>query len=164
MQQGETDFLAILHTLAEHRVEFIVVGGISAVLQGRPLATFDLDVVHSLSSQNIQQLLKALDELGASYRTAGRPSLKPDASHLASSVHQLLITRFGPLDLLGSIGKGHGYDELLTNSQFMQVGPSLGVRVLDLPMVIQTKEETAREKDTAVLAILRRTLQEKQRS
>jgi hypothetical protein len=45
----------------------------------------------------------------------------------------------------------------------MQVGPKLDVSVLDLSMVIQTKEETAREKDAAVLAILRRTLQEKQR-
>jgi len=163
MQQGETDFLAILQSLAEHRVEFIVVGGISAVLQGAPIATFDLEVVHSLSSENVQRLLIALDELGASYRAAGRPSLKPDASHLASSGHQLLITRFGPLDLLGSIGKGRGYDELLTNSQLMQVGPNLDVRVLDLSMVIQTKEEVAREKDVAVLAILRRTLQERQR-
>jgi hypothetical protein len=163
MQQAEPDFLAILQSLAEHRVEFIVVGGISAVLQGAPIATFDLDVVHSLSSENIQRLLKVLDELGASYRTAGRPSLKPDASHLASSGHHLLITRFGPLDLLGSIGKDRGYDELLTNSHVMQVGPNLDVRVLDLSMVIQTKEETAREKDAAVLAILRRTLQEKQR-
>lgn len=163
MQQGQTDFLAILRSLAEHRVEFIVVGGISAVLQGAPIATFDLDVVHSLSSENVRRLLKALEELGASYRTEGSRNLKAEASHLASSRHQLLMTRFGPLDLRGSIGKGRGYDELVTNSQVMQIGRGLDVRVLDLSMVIQTKEETAREKDFAVLAILRRTLQEKQR-
>jgi hypothetical protein len=45
------DFLAILRSLAQHEVEFIVVGGISAVLQGAPIATFDLDVVHSRSSE-----------------------------------------------------------------------------------------------------------------
>jgi hypothetical protein len=163
MQQGETDFIAILQSLAEHHVEFMVVGGISAVLQGAPIATFDLDVVHSLNAENIQRLLKALDELDASYRTVGRPSLKPDASHLGSSGHQLLITRFGPLDIPGSIGKGRKYDDLLTSSQVMQAGPNLEVRVLDLSMVIQTKEETASEKDTAVLPILRRTLEEKQR-
>lgn len=125
MQQAETDFLAILSILAEHRVEFIVVGGISAVLQGAPIATFDLDVVHSLGSENVRRLLKALAELGASYRTEGSRNLKPDASHLASSGHQLPMTRFGPLDLLGSIGKGRRYDELVTNSQVMQIGRGL---------------------------------------
>ncbi|MGH9447686.1 MAG: hypothetical protein ACRD3O_18445 [Terriglobia bacterium] len=50
----ETDFLAILRVLAEDCVDFIVVGGISAVLQGAPIATFDLDVVHSRTEGNVQ--------------------------------------------------------------------------------------------------------------
>jgi hypothetical protein len=159
----ENDFLAILRSLAEHRVDFIVVGGIAAVLQGAPIATFDLDVVHSLGSENVQKLLKALEDLNASYRTAGSRNLKPDSSHLSSPGHQLVMTRFGPLDLLGVIGKDRGYDELLTNSQVMQIGPGLEVRVLDLSVVIKTKEETAHEKDLAMLAILRRTLDERER-
>ena len=163
MQQAETDYLAILNSLAERQVEFIVVGGVSAVLQGAPIATFDLDVVHSLSAENVQKLLKALDELNASYRTGGNRNLKPEPSHFSSPRRQLLMTRFGPLDLLGSIGKDRRYEELLTESRLMPIGSGLEVRVLDLSMVIKTKEETAHEKDVAVLAILRRTLEEKKR-
>jgi hypothetical protein len=37
------------------------------------------------------------------------------------------------------------------------------VRVLDLPALIRVKEETARDKDLAVPAILRRTLEERSR-
>jgi hypothetical protein len=157
----ETDFLAILHILAEARVEFIVVGGISAVLQGAPIATFDLDVVHSRTPHNIGKLLAALDRLGAYYRSAGQRERRPDESHLSSAGHQLLMTRFGPLDVLGSIGKGRDYDNLLDGSVILEVGEGLQVRVLDLPAVISTKEETGQEKDKATLAILRRTREEK---
>ncbi|MGH9407760.1 MAG: hypothetical protein ACRD3D_18210 [Terriglobia bacterium] len=163
MQYPETDFLAILSSLAERQVEFIVVGGVSAVLQGAPIATFDLDVVHSLSSENVRKLLVTLEALNASCRTPGSRNVKPEPSHLSSSRHQLLMTRFGPLDLLGSIGRDRRYNDLLADSLAMEIGSGLQVQVLDLSTVIETKEETAHEKDTAVLAILRRTLEEKKR-
>ena len=47
MKKPKPDFLAILQTLVVHRVDFVVVGGICAVLHGAPIATFDLDLVHS---------------------------------------------------------------------------------------------------------------------
>src|SRR5208337_4293546 len=94
------DYLAILKTLRPHGVDFIIVGGVCAVLHGAPLATFDLDVVHSREPDNLARLMAALDELDAPYRIHGRHHRKPGASPLASAGHQLLMTRFGPLDLL----------------------------------------------------------------
>jgi hypothetical protein len=52
VSKPKPDFLAILQTLAHHKVEFIVVGGVCAVLQGAPISTFDLDLVHSRASDN----------------------------------------------------------------------------------------------------------------
>jgi hypothetical protein len=41
-------FLDILRVLSRHRVEFILVGGVAAILEGAPVSTFDLDImVHS---------------------------------------------------------------------------------------------------------------------
>lgn len=163
MPAAENDLVAILRTLAESRVDFIVVGGIAAVLQGAPIATFDLDVVHSRAPDNIRCLLGALTKLDARYRASGQQHLRPDESHLSSPGHQLLMTRFGPLDLLGSIGKGYDYDALVKDSAPIEIGPQLEARVLSLRAVIRTKEETAHEKDAASLAILRRTLEELER-
>ena len=146
-----------------HRVNFVVVGGICAVLHGAPVATFDLDVVHSRDPANIRRLLKALRMLEARYRLTGRGHGGPDESHLASPGHQLLITRYGPLDLLGSIGAGRDYQALLGHTVRMRIGHRLTVRLLDLPTLIETKQETGEEKDRAVLPILRSTLEEKQR-
>ena len=50
--ESETSLPAILRTLTAHRVEFIVVGGVSAALQGAPVTTFDIDVVHSRAPEN----------------------------------------------------------------------------------------------------------------
>lgn len=47
MRRPEPDLFGLLQALAEQRVDFIVIGGVAAVLQGAPIATFDLDVVHS---------------------------------------------------------------------------------------------------------------------
>lgn len=160
MKVPSPDFLALLRTMVEHGVDFIIVGGVSAVLHGAPITTFDLDVVHSRTPDNIEHLLSALRDLEAGYRGQGDRLITPDSSHLAASGHQLLMTRFGPLDLLGTIGANHAYEELLRHTVELQVS-GLRLRVLDLETLIKVKEETGHEKDKAVLPILRCTLLEK---
>ena len=157
----KTDFLEVLRVLIAHEIDFIVVGGVSAVHQGATITTFDLDLVHSRASQNVERLLRALDSLEAIYRAQPYRQIKPNGTHLSSPGHQLLLTRFGPLDLLGMIGAGRGYEDLLAQTVEMKVDDELRIRVLDLKTLIQTKEEVAGEKDAAVLPILRQTLNEK---
>jgi len=72
MRVPSPDFLGILRTMVEYGVDFIIVGGVSAVLHGVPITTFDLDLVHSRSSDNIDHLLSALHDLTPS--TEGRES------------------------------------------------------------------------------------------
>lgn len=110
----------------------------------------------------LQTLLDhGVEFIEARYRTSPERDLRPQASHLMSAGHQLLITRFGPLDLLGTIGRSHGYEDLLPDS--IDVNAGVPVRVLKLERQIAIKEETAGEKDLAVLPLLRRTLEEKNR-
>jgi hypothetical protein len=144
-------------------VDFIVVGGVAAVLAGAPISTFDLDVVHSTEQDNIVRLLRALEALQAHYRMQPERRLKPDASHLSSASRQLLMTRFGPLDLLGSIGRSRRYQDLLPTAREVEVGQGIRVRVLNLQALIAVKQETPGEKDLAALPILRRTLEEQKR-
>lgn len=133
------------------------------MLDGAPIHTYDLDIVHSRGAANIARLLPVLEELDAVYRIQPERRLRPTASHLASRGHHL-ITRHGPLDLLGMIGRDLGYQDLVPHSVEMDIGEGIRVRVLDLETLIAIKEELAGEKDLAVLPILRRTLQEKKAS
>jgi len=164
MAKPIVDYLAILKTLRSHGVDLVVVGGVCAVLHGAPLATFDLDVVHSREPHNLARLMAALEELDVHYRIPGRRDKKPGPSHLASAGHQLLMTRFGPLDLLGTIGQGHDYGQLLHETVELEIGGGLKVRVLSLERLVKTKEETGQEKDKAVLPVLRRLLEERSKS
>ncbi|MGA2606177.1 MAG: hypothetical protein ABSH01_01815 [Terriglobia bacterium] len=164
MAKPIVDYLAILKTLRSHGVDLVVVGGVCAVLHGAPLATFDLDVVHSREPHNLARLMAALEELDVHYRIPGRRDKKPGPSHLASAGHQLLMTRFGPLDLLGTIGQGHDYGQLLHETVELEIGGGLKVRVLSLERLVKTKEETGQEKDKAVLPVLRRLLEERAKS
>jgi len=157
------DFVTLLQTFAEHQVDLIVVGGVCAVLHGAPINTFDLDLVHSRAPDNLERLLGALQALDARYRDPAGRKLRPQLSHLASTGHQLLTGTAGPFDLLGTIGTGLGYPDLLQHTVELQVGPGLHVRVLDLAKLIEIKEQLGRDKDRAVLPILRRTLEEKLR-
>ncbi|MFC2171835.1 hypothetical protein ACFLU6_04305 [Acidobacteriota bacterium] len=164
MKNPRPDFQVIFQVLADFEVDFIVVGGVCAVLHGAPISTFDLDLVHSRSFENIKRLMKALNSLDACFRDPLERKLVPKESHLSSPGHQLLMTRAGPLDLLGEIGHGRDYDRLVDNTVSMQVAPGLQVAVLDLETLISTKEEAGRDKDKAVLPILRKTLEEKNKT
>lgn len=156
----KSEFRQILRTLANHRVEFLVVEGISAVLQGAPLTTFDLDVVHSRSATNVERLLAALEELDAVYRSQQERRLRPGSTHLASAGHQLLIMKFGPLDVLGAVGDSRVYEDLAGEAVSLEVDEGLSVPVLRLEALIRTKEETGRPQDLAALPVLRKTLEQ----
>ena len=150
------DLLGALRTLALHRVDFTVVGGVAAVLQGVALVTMDLDVVYGLDDENVDRMLQALDDLDARFRT--HPDLRPDRSHVASRGHKLMLTRCGPVDVLGYAGQQHDYVDLARHSRLISLGDDLEVLVVDLPMLIRIKEELPYEKDRAVLPLLRATL------
>lgn len=62
------DFETILRTLARHEIAFIVVGGLCAVLHGAPVQTYDLDIVHARTPDNLEKLERALREPGACCR------------------------------------------------------------------------------------------------
>ena len=73
------------------------------------------------------------------------------------------MTRYGPLDLLGTIGSNLAYEDLVPRSVELDVAEGLRIRVLDLETLIAIKEEVGGEKDLAVLPVLRRTLEEKRK-
>ena len=160
MLPPSVDLTHQLRVLARHRVDFIVVGGMSAVLNGAPMVTFDLDIVHARTPENVARLLAALTEMEAVSRLHLPRRLSVDATHLSSPGHQLLVTNAGQLDVLGTMGHGRTYETLLAVSRDMDIGEGVLVRVLDLEALIEAKQEAGRDKDLAVLPTLRATLEE----
>ena len=58
-------FLQILNELHDHRVDFVIVGGVAVALHGGSRVTFDLDIVPSLAPDSWQAVVDLLWSLGA---------------------------------------------------------------------------------------------------
>jgi hypothetical protein len=151
-------YLELLEALAAHCVDFIIVGGVAAVLEGAPITTLDLDILYDSRAENHERLLSALQDLDARLRDPAGREIRPDPARLRSLRMGLLETRLGPLDILSEVGDHWAYDDLLNASIERTVG-DLRVRVLGLGKLIEIKELANREKDRAMLPLLRRTLQ-----
>ena len=104
--------------------------------------------------------MPVLEALDAVYRIQPERRLR---SGLLSIGHQNLITKYGPLDVLGEIGDGLGYEELVARSKEMLIAEGVRVRILNLETLIEVKEQLNGEKDRAMLPILRHTLEENRR-
>ncbi len=152
--------LDILTALGRHAVDFILVGGIAAVLEGAPVATFDLDIVPDPAPENRDRLLQALRELNARYLDPAGRHLVPDEARLASMRLHQLVTDAGPLDVLTTIGAGMTYADLVGRTREVEIGGLL-FHSLRLDAIIESKEQANREKDRATLPLLHRTLQQK---
>jgi predicted nucleotidyltransferase len=160
-QKSPSKFLEQLRVLVRHEVEFIVVGGVAAVFEGAPIVTLDLDVVYRLSPENVTRLAAALEEIHATYNDPAGRHIVPDANKLSSIKLHLLLTDLGGLDVLRSIADDQSYEDLLARSSEYDVA-GMRLRVLNLKAVIESKEFANRDKDRAVLPVLRRTLEMKE--
>lgn len=148
-------FLRILELLEQHGVEYVVVGGVAAVLQGAPVTTFDIDALVKVDAANADRLVAALGVLEARYRE--RRDLRPTREDLLAGGHLLLITNSGPLDILGFIGNAKRYEDFASALVPIRVGDLL-VNVLGIEALIEEKRALGRDKDLAVVRVLEAVL------
>lgn len=154
------DFLELFRALDRAAVDYVVVGGVAAILEGAPIATLDLDIVYRQDSANLQRLLALLEDVGARYRDPSGRNIRPTMERLESNEVNLLDTELGPLDAMQRVGPGWSWDDVVERSHVLEVG-NLEVRVLELAAIIEAKKATMRDKDRAMLPVLLRTLEEK---
>jgi hypothetical protein len=153
----------LLHLLARHRVQFIIVGGVAASLHGSARSTQDLDVVYARSTENHRRLVAALRGHRPYLRGAppGLPFLW-DEETIRRGLNFTLETDLGDLDLLGEIAGGGGYADLRPHSiQFEAFG--LRLLCLDLDTLIRVKQAAGRVRDLEAVAELRIVRQERDR-
>jgi hypothetical protein len=134
------------------------------VIQGAPITTNDLDIVHRRTPENVARLLEVLLSLDATMRyDFAHRGLRPTAEMLAGRGQINLSTSLGPIDPLCELSEGRGYDELLSHTEAVTDEGRL-LRVLDLPTLIEVKTKAGRPKDKLVLPILIATLQERDKA
>lgn len=157
----EPRLIEVLRTLRSHDVELIVVGGMAAVIGGAPVVTRDVDVLRRRSPENVQRCLAALTELDAVFRGDSR-RLRPQVSHLEGPGHLLLETRYGVLDVLGTIEDSTTYDDVLADTDRIDLG-GFEVSVLTLERLLEVKKKLGRPKDKLMALQIEATLDERRK-
>jgi hypothetical protein len=157
------DLAQVIPPLARAKVDFILIGGMAAILHGSARVTFDVDLVYSRADENIERLAVTLAPHKPYLREAppGLP-FAWDAKTIRSGFNFTLTTELGDIDLLGEVAGGETYSDLLPHS-FEVEAFGIGFKCLDLPTLIRIKEATARPKDREAIAELRVLLEETER-
>ena len=154
MSPVELDAERILRALVARGVDFVVIGGIAAVLHGSARNTFDLDVCFATDDVNLDALGDVLVELGA--RLRGVPDdvpFMPDARTLRRIEVLTLATVAGDLDVLARPSGAPGYAALRRRAERFDLG-GFAVLVASVEDLIAMKQAAGRAKDVQDVAEL----------
>ena len=149
----------VLEGLLEAGVDFVLVGGLAAVIQGAPVTTMDVDIVHRQSPDNITRLLAFLKSVEAVHRRPDDVLIEPKEQDLSGKGHVLLTTLIGPLDVLAVIEGGRSYEDLLEHTVAIDFR-GYTLRVLGLKTLIELKKTSTEPRDKQRLPVLRETLRQ----
>ncbi|MDX6669426.1 MAG: hypothetical protein QOK04_2806 [Solirubrobacteraceae bacterium] len=130
-------------------VDFVVIGGIAAVLHGSPRATFDLDVCFATDESNLEALGEVLVGLDARLKgVAENVPFVPDAPTLRRVEVLTLDTAAGELDVLAKPSGVSRYEALRRRADRFDLG-GFSVLVASLEDLIAMKQAANRPKDRA---------------
>lgn len=158
-------FQGIVEVLNKHRVAYVVIGGLGAILQGVALPrTFDLDITPADDQGNKKRLAAALRELEAMLRAPGDEKGFPiplDARTFTNMITMTFTTRFGPLDVCFVPDGTSGYPDLKENAVVVERS-GLRIPVAAVTDIVRSKQAAGRAKDAEHLKILMSYLEDQQ--
>jgi hypothetical protein len=128
----------VYSSLHKHKVKYITIGGIAAVLHGVPRATFDLDILIEATPDNAQRLLDAFLDAGL-----GTASLTTSEQILA---HEVTIFRDRVQIDVQTSTPGIKFEEVWERREVMKYGRQ-EFFVLSRDDLIMSKRATGRPKD-----------------
>jgi len=143
----------IFSALAEHGVDYVLVGGLAVQTHGHVRTTVDVDVYPRPDRQNLGRLADALNALDASVLNAGAGELPIDASMLPRATLWQFATRHGAVDVLHDAPGAPPYDELRRRALEVELG-DLRIAVAGRDDLISMKRASARRVDLEDLAAL----------
>ena len=157
----------ILDVRERHRVLCVVIGGLAAQLRGSPYVTRDVDLTPARTRENFARLATALQELHAKLRIPDmdEPLAAPlDERSFEQGTIWPYETKHGYLDVALRPDGTRGYDDLRRPATSEQLTDTVTIFVAALADVIRSNEAAGREKDRAVLPILRQALERSRRN
>jgi predicted nucleotidyltransferase len=150
----QNSFIELLECLIDHKVNYVLVGGLAAAAHGSPQVTQDIDIYINLSSDNLNKLKNAVSSLHPVHRMhPNKPIFQESEESLALLKNIYLQTDYGQLDCLGEI-KGLGYYKQVFEKSIEILLHGKQCRILTLDSLIIAKIAMGRPKDKEAVLIL----------
>ncbi len=143
----------ILRALAEHDVEYVLIGGLAVQTHGHVRTTNDADLIPAPQPANLERLAAALRALEARVLNPGQEDVEIDATMLPMATIWQFATRDGGIDVLHEVPGGRPYEDLSARALRVTLG-DFEVPVVDLDDLIQMKLARGRPVDLADVAAL----------
>jgi hypothetical protein len=153
------NFATAVQALADQHVDFVIIGGWSAILNGSAYVTNDLDICYSRSTENLKRLATALAPFHPRLRDlpANLPFVWDEAT-LRNGTIFTLTTDLGKIDLMAEVIGLGDFDAVKRGSALTRAFER-DVYTLDLPGLIRSKRAAGRVKDLLVLPELESLLE-----
>ena len=155
----ETDVEKLLNAFHREEVEFVIIGGLAAVLQGSAYVTADFDLCYSRKKENLEKLARALGSFQPLLRAvADQVPFRLDVSALRTGMNFTLTTDVGDVDILDEVTGMGNYQQVEAFSEEMEIF-GINCKVLTLDGLIKAKRALGRAKDLRILPELEALLE-----
>ena len=151
---GPFDAERILDELAEHAVDYVIVGGLAVQTHGHVRTTVDIDVVPRPEPANLARLADALNALGARVLNPGSEGLAIDAAMLPRATMWQFATRHGAIDVLHHAPGAPPYEDLRRRALEVTLGKKKRIAVAGRDDLIGMKRASGRPVDLEDIAAL----------
>lgn len=154
------DLRELFRVLADHGVDYLVIGGVAAQVHGRRRTTKDLDITPSPDPENFERLRAALVALDAHPVELGPGAHTPTAEQLSiAPVVPPLTTRHGDLHILNEIPGATAFAEMRARALTTDLD-GIAVQIVSVNDLVRMKQTTGRPSDLedieALTAVARR--------
>lgn len=143
----------ILRALAEHDVDYVLIGGLAVQTHGHVRTTNDADLIPAPDPANLTRLAATLRDLDARVLNPGEEGTEVNAAMLSRATIWQFATRDGGIDVMHEVPGGRPYEELSERALRVQLG-DIEVPVVDLDDLIRMKLARGRPTDIADVAAL----------
>jgi hypothetical protein len=152
MPQNDETLLLRLQT---NEVEFVVIGGVCAVLHGVSMLTFELEICCRLGYENLKRIQAAVVDLHPHHRLTTNKLPLEISEEVASRLKNLYLqTDLGKLDCLGEVAGIGDYESVFKRSEIKKMSYG-ALRVLDIDALIDAKAAVGRGRDLEAVKQLR---------
>jgi hypothetical protein len=150
---GPLDAERILRALAEHSVDYVLIGGLAVQTHGHVRTTNDADLIPAPRPDNLARLADALRSLDARVLNPGEEGIEIDAKMLPKATIWQFASRDGGIDVMHEVPGGRSFEELSKRALHVKLG-DVDVPVASLDDLIQMKLARGRPIDLADVASL----------